>query len=223
MKRIARKLRFLFLKKRVKSFNAFNRQVAFGKINHHVYQESMVLLQPIYKKYIEEISNANMAASLEVSAFMYTLCKINNYRKLLDLGSGLSSVVFRLYAREHPEVEVYSVDDNERWLTKTKDYLRSNDFKNVNVSSLSEFIELNESGFDFVFYDMNFVEVRINYIGWLLGLVKKNGIIIVDDVHKRDYYFSLLEELKAEPFDIFSLKQFTLDRFERYALAAIKK
>ncbi len=223
MRRIARKLRFLFLKRRLKSFDAFNNQAASGNIHHKLILQNQLLIQPYYKKYIQDISSANMAASLEVVSLMYTICKINNYKKILDLGSGLSSVVFRLYASKHPGVEVHSVDDSEEWLIKTKDFLSSYDFKIANISSLHEFIESKESGFDFIFYDMNFAEVRINHIKWLLGLIKTGGVIIIDDVHKPDYYFSLLEKIKEEPYDIFSLKKFTLDNFGRFSLAAIKR
>lgn len=181
------------------------------------------MLKPYYTEYVQQVSSPAMAASLELAAFMYSICKVTRYTKLLDMGSGLSSFVFRLYAKETPGVKVFSVDDDAAWLEKTKSYLRQNQLDTENMYTLQNFIDLKESGFDCILHDMNFVEVRINYVTLVIEVAKQNGIIIMDDVHKPDYRYALLKKLKNMAVDTFTVKPLTLDSYGRFAFAVLKK
>jgi len=64
-------------------------------------------VKPYYDLYTSRFNAPWMAASLELSVFTLALCRLLRPARLLDLGSGFSSVVLRLYQREadhSPEV-----------------------------------------------------------------------------------------------------------------------
>lgn len=70
-----------------------------------------------YGKYVGEFSTPEMAVSLETSQFLYVLAKAVKARRILDLGSGFSSYVLRLYSIDAgSDTVVYSVDDDKGWL-----------------------------------------------------------------------------------------------------------
>ena len=221
--RFIRKLKFISLQSSVRSFDQFQKVKPFDQLDQKVIEHNKEMLRPYYEQYVRDISRADMAASLELASFMFTICKINQYKKLLDMGSGLSSFVFRLYAKETPGVNVYSVDDDAAWLEKTKDFLTQHKVETQNMYTLEQFLKSGESGFDCILHDLNFVEVRINYVEKLMSIVKPNGLIIFDDVHKPDYLFALLVKLKSIQSKIFTVKSVTYDSYGRFALAVVKE
>ncbi|MFM7431760.1 MAG: methyltransferase domain-containing protein [Flammeovirgaceae bacterium] len=221
--RIKRKLHFLTLQLQVKSFSKFRKELSLRQLSISDLADNKRKLQPYYSEYVNHISSPEMAASLELAGFMYTLCKANQYKKVLDMGSGLSSFIFRLYAKETLGVEVYSVDDDAAWLTKTRGYLEQHHLDTNNMFTLQQFVDLKESGFDCILHDMNFVEVRIQYVDFVFRSAKKNGLIIMDDVHKMDYRFALLKKLKPLEASCFTLRDITKDNFGRFAYAVLKK
>ena len=185
-------------------------------------EQNKEMLRPYYEQYVQKVSRADMATSLELAAFMFTICKLNRYTKVLDLGSGLSSFVFRLYAMENPGVNVFSVDDDAAWLEKTKDFLHQHRLSTENIFTLEKFLKLNETNFDCILHDLNFVEVRINYVDSIMKILKQEGIVIFDDVHKPDYLFALLTKMKKTNVKMYSLKPITIDSYGRFSLAVIK-
>lgn len=206
----------------MRPFSSTNGLATFANIEPEI-ERSKKKLQPYYEYYIKNISRADMAASLELSAFIFSICKINQYKKVLDMGSGLSSFVLRLYAKETPDVKVFSVDDDAAWLEKTKDFLCHYQVNADNVLMLDQFLKNEESGFDCVLHDLNFTELRINYAEKLMALVKQDGLVIFDDVHKPDYLFALLMKMKNFKCKIYNLKPVTCDRYGRFSLVVVKK
>jgi len=220
--RIFRKIRFNILELRVKSFDELQRALSLDQFNAAV-EKSRKRLGPYYSDYVQNVSSPEMAASLELAAFMYTLCKIKQYKNLLDTGSGLSSFVFRLYASETPGVTVTSIDDDAAWLDKTKQYLQRHQLGVENMYTVQEFVDTAVSGFDCILHDMNFVEVRINYVELVVQRLAQSGVIIMDDVHKPDYRFALLKKLQNMNVDCYTVKSETFDSYGRYAFAVMKK
>ena len=212
VKRIIRKLYSIYLHLRVKKFATIPGV-----------EQNTKLLKPYFDDYIERVSVANMAASLELAAVLLSLLQSRKYKKLVDLGSGFSSFVFRLYAKSNPGVEVISVDDDALWLEKTRDYLKKNNVSDSDLLTLDQFLAKNLSGFDCILHDMNFVEVRINYVSTLLTKLSDNGILILDDMHKPDYRIDVLKKLEHEPFNIYDVREQTLDSFGRYSMIVTKK
>jgi predicted O-methyltransferase YrrM len=221
--RVIRKLKFLSLESKIRAYNQFQKRKPFDQINSALIQQNTEILKKYYDMYVKEISSADMAASLELAVFMFTICKLNNYKKLLDLGSGLSSFVFRLYAKENSDVEVYSLDDDAAWLEKTKSFLQQHQLDVKNMYTLEQFLKLNEGAFDCILHDLNFVEVRINYIERIMKMVSQNGIVILDDVHKPDYLFALLTKLNTLHTKVYNVKPLTSDVYGRFSLAVFKE
>ena len=221
--RIFHKFHFSFLKTKVKTFAQFKKLKPFDQLNSKMIEQNKEMLRPYYEQYIKEVSRADMAASLELAAFIYSICKINRFTKLLDMGSGLSSFVFRLYAKERPNVKVFSVDDDAAWVKKTKNFLSQHQLSTDNIFTLDQFLQSGEEGFDCILHDLNFVEVRINYVEQMVKIAKSKGMIIFDDVHKPDYLFALLVKLKETQASVFTLKPVTNDSYGRFALAVVKE
>ena len=220
LQRIIQKLRLLYLRSSVGSFDKFlGLNPFYSGVDQRVISENREKLRPVYEQYVREVSSPDMAASLELTVFLYTLCAANRYTRLLDLGSGLSSFAFRLYARETPGVTVFSVDDDEKWLMKTRDFLSTHKVGTENMMTLEQFLVRNESGFDCILHDLNFVEVRIKYVERILPMINQSGLIIFDDVHKPDYLIDLLAKLTHDGGQTCSLQPTTRDRFGRFSLA----
>lgn len=218
--RVVRKVAFRVLKSRVLPYTKFEAQTAIP--TQAEIGSARKMLKPYYDYYIANISRADMAMSLELAAFVYALCEKKGFKALLDLGSGFSSFVYRLYASKHEGVQVVSVDDDVKWLGKTRMYLRSQNLSDTRLLTLEQFLQEPIIRFDCVLHDLNFVEVRINYLQYVLAATADSGILILDDVHKPDYLYQAFEKLKKEFVTIYDLKPVTLDSFNRYALAVLR-
>lgn len=223
IQRIVRKLRTLARQSAVGSYKQFvSRLDTAGKLDLQAISDCREKLRETYEQYIGEVSPANMAASLELCSFLLAVCRAKRFTRLLDLGSGLSSFVFRCYADENPGVTVFSVDDDEAWLAKTIGFLKKKSLNTTNVMTLRHFRSLNEAGFDCILHDMNFVEVRINQVSEVLAIVNPGGLVVFDDVHKPDYRAGLLSKLAPEKGSVFSLKPVTEDQFGRYSMGYLR-
>lgn len=92
--------------------------------------KSINRLKNDYHYYINNVSLGNSAASIETAALLDMIVRKNNVERILDLGSGFSSFVFRQYQKDVSlPVEVISVDADAKWLKKTETYLTQNELK----------------------------------------------------------------------------------------------
>lgn len=220
--RIYRKFRFISLRNRVGTLEQFRKAIALHDLTAASCKKNMERLRPVYNQYVNEVSSPDMAASLELAAFLLTTCQLKGYRKLLDLGSGFSSFVFRLYAKETPGVIVFSVDDNVSWLKKTRMFLLANFVEADRLITMEEFQKTNEVDFDCVLHDLNLAEGRIDHLDQIMQLISKEGLVILDDLHKPDYLMQVLSNLENTSHKIFSLEPITLDSYGRFSMGVIK-
>ncbi|MBS1681417.1 MAG: methyltransferase domain-containing protein [Bacteroidetes bacterium] len=223
LKRVIRKIKFTFLKQRVRTYKEFSITQPFDLVTPEKVKINIEFLRSYHSQYINEVSSSNMAASLELSGYLLSICQTNQYSHMLDMGSGFSSFILRYYAKENPHVKVVSVDDNVAWLDKTKTFLEQHQLDTKNIYHLDDFLNSEEKDFDLVLHDLNFVEVRINYVEQLIQKTKQGGVLIMDDVHKPDYLFALLSKLRKENVKLFDIKTITEDSFGRFALALVKE
>lgn len=223
IRRIAQKAEYLARKKAIRPIGTLKDH--HPEVNIEITKPDLIAheLQSDYRHYTAEVSKADMAISLELAAFMMSLCLKNNYTKLLDLGSGFSSFVFRKYALNNENVTVFSVDDDVQWLEKTRTFLQRCSLPTTNLQTLDKFIGSTEEQFDIVLLDLNFVEVRKNYIGLAVDRVKVGGLIVFDDVHKQDYLMDVLKQAAKLPLRLYDIRQLTVDEFDRHALVALKE
>lgn len=197
-----------------------------GKIPELGYYNQLALeinekLQPIYEKYITTISTGVMALSLEASVFMSVLCKIYQPRNILDLGSGFSSAVFRLYAETaDPKPQIWSIDDAPEWLDKTEEFLSSHQLNIGHLLTWDSFLDQNQDSFDFIMHDLGSMATREALLPKVLSLSSSNGIVFLDDVHKKNYRISAKRIVKEKGLIYHNLKSYTVDRFNRYCALA---
>ncbi len=219
--RLLNKARVAYHALSVRSFQDFERSSSGYITLQAACRECRAELHHAHQHYVTQVSSHEMAVSVELSALLLALCRINRWTRLLDMGSGFSSYVFRRYAKENPGVTVYSVDDDAKWLHRTKMYLNDQRLRLDNLMTLEEFRQHTTSGFNCVLHDLNLVDVRIQYVGEVLSRVAPGGLIVFDDVHKTEYVLPLMGKLSSQPGVTYSLKAATIDQFGRYAFGFI--
>lgn len=177
-------------------------------------------IMPFYQDYVTVTSNPIMAASFELSIFLLVLCDLIKPKKIIDFGSGFSSFILRSYAMRHPGIEVWSVDDSQEWLEKTGDFLKSKNLSTENLFSLEEMKKKKEISFDLILYDMGDFNTRMLNLNLALGMLSRDGILVLDDMHGADYAFFVLNSLKNNNFKKYSARHYTNDNYGRYSFLA---
>lgn len=139
-----------------------------------------------YRRYVATVSPVAYAISFSLASFLWQLALDRQALRLLDLGSGFSSYVFRRFAQATgPGVEVCSVDDDPGWLSKTRAYLFS---EGVSTLNLRPWADLSDGrGFDIVLHDLGTVASRIETVAAALELVRPGGALVLDDMDVDPY------------------------------------
>ena len=209
-----------------------------GRLSRHIeelrqYEEYIASNHPdftaAYEKYITEVSSEDMAISFEASQLVFALAKIRRATRVADLGSGFSSYILRQYASTAGEnVEVYSVDDNPRWLQKTRDFLEGMNVSSENVMSWEDFKGLKLDPFDLILHDLGHTDgLRLESLPHIIGLLKSSGILILDDMHKGrggligGYRAKATDLVRQAGLSLFSARKFTLDKYGRFCEVAL--
>lgn len=174
-----------------------------------------------YAQYINErsgISTPDMAASLELCQYIFNLCEQYQYKKVIDLGSGITSFALRYYQSLHDNVIVYSVDDNHDWLQRTKDFVISHGLNSENfICGIDNILE---SDFDLVVYDYGRMPTRTKNLESAINLCKSDGIIYCDDCQKTKYY-EHVKQTASKTFNITAIDE-TIDQFNRFGVILTK-
>jgi hypothetical protein len=182
-----------------------------------------------YNEYVTSVSNEDMAISQEACLYILRFCLENKPLKITDLGSGITSYVLRLYQQySDDDVIVFSVDDDGKWLPKSKEFC---DKYNLNTENFLENIELLEghkNEFDLVIHDYGRMPTRTANVVNAFNLAKIGGTIVYDDCHKESYYVYLKNTLKTLSQEIIELpetedKLFTNAPRQRFCVKVIKK
>ena len=211
--------RFAFLKGQIaKKDNKYNLILSSGR---NKFPKLFEQVKEEYKIYTSQYSSKEMAASLELSNFLLAYCIEFKPLQVVDLGSGFSSFVLRLYKKSFPElsISVYSVDDNSEWLEITKKYLDKNNLDLENILLLNDLLISNKKNqFDLVLLDLNFIEIRKKYIQFSLELINKTGTVIIDDVHKIEFLREVKKITSHSNAKITNIKSSTKDSFGRFSM-----
>lgn len=187
-----------------------------------------------YNNYINKVSQPDQAISLELALYLYEWCKLNEPRSIVDLGSGFSSYILRMYAKATGSL-VYSVDDNLEWLNKTRQFLQQDNLNVENMMLWEEF-KFIDNKFDFIVYDLGDIPTRKTEINFIFDKLNQNGTIILDDAHFDDNHWSAAHPRFNNPtlrtmmessltqynYNYISLYSQTVDTYGRYALQAYK-
>lgn len=176
------------------------------------------ILLPFFEEYIRDVSSEIMAISLELSAFLLFLCDLRRPRRILDLGSGFSSFVFRHHmSGANPKPDVWSVDDSREWLDKTRSFLTRRNLPADRLISWDDFVRQDPGRFDLILYDLGGFEFRKNSLVRVLRSAEAGGVLILDDVHAADYGRYVIRALKDRNRDYFNIRSYTLDHYGRYS------
>ena len=181
-------------------------------------------LQPYYDLYVSTVSIRGMTISLELSAFLFLLCKAIRPTRILDIGSGFSSFVFRFYAKDKINKPViWSVDDSVEWLENTFAFLVSHDLECDHLITWDSFVRQEpHDNFDLILHDLGDMEIRKRTFEKVLTLARAQGFIVLDDVHK-EHYMSYVEHfLRSYALRYYSLKPLTKDDLGRFAGLVVK-
>ena len=183
-------------------------------------------LQASYLEYTSTVSSPGVAISSQLAGFLLVSCRLLRPARILDTGSGYSSYVLRRYAAETGgETHVTSVDDDAEWLAATRAFLASKELDDDDLLSWDDFSKKSATGYDLIVHDMGHMNTRARTLAQAMRLVRPSGILILDDVHFRDYGSYARRTLSASSFRTYSLRAYTLDRMDtaspgRYALLA---
>jgi predicted O-methyltransferase YrrM len=176
-----------------------------------------------HREYVETVSDAENAMSLELAGVLDAICELLAPRRIADLGSGFSSFVIRRYAdrAERPPDAVVSVDDDVRWLDRTRDYLTGHGLDASNVETWDTFSSRKDERFDLIFDDFSGFQVRVQTLGEVLERLAPDGMAVLDDLHTASFRSAVALETQARGLRTFSLRSLTRDRFSRYAVVAL--
>lgn len=170
-------------------------------------------------QYVKSVSTPDMTISFKSSMYIMYLLETINPITVLDLGSGFTSFLCRLYKKNHPKVYVVSVDDDVAWLEQTTQFLKDNFLDISDCLTLDNLLHTTDNmEFEFVIYDLGDMETRIRYLPSLVRFVsKKRNLIFIDDLHKFGFLDAVkhFASMKAESF--LQKKMHTIDKYGRYA------
>jgi predicted O-methyltransferase YrrM len=199
------------------------RDIPHLAIYNETVQRSRSDLEPYYREYVTTVSPEGMAISLELAAFMDVVCMARTPRRLLDLGSGFSSVVLRRYTGQAGvSVEVQSADHASEWLAATRRYLEAHGLGVSGLSVWPDFRSREHAPFDLILHDLgsgnDAAAYRLSVLPEVLDLLAPGGVLILDDAHWPAFSRAVRRLLDAHSYRYWSLRQFVQDRFGRFAL-----
>lgn len=170
-----------------------------------------------YQKYVTNVSPAGMAISFQLTKLAWSVCRAVQPRRILDLGSGFSSYIFRRYASEAQCVpDVWSVDDDPAWLEKTRTFLKCRGLSTKNLVTWDEFYNDNPGSYDLILHDLGSLEVRSQTFEHVVSACAPGGVVILDDIQYYHMFpFPRLDTMAS--FHYCSLRALTVDRFGRYS------
>ncbi len=180
------------------------------------------LFAELYEEYVTSISSPAWAVSLQTAALLHAVCMLLKPRTVLDLGSGFSSFAFRRYARDATaSCIVHSVDEDAQWLGRTRGFLAAHNLQTDGMFLWTAFEE-GAARYDLILHDMGRMKLRLEALPRALALSARDGLLVLDDMHRPEYAMGVVEHCHRAGFDLCSLRAFTLDRFGRYAYAATR-
>lgn len=179
-------------------------------------------LRSAYVEYVAQISSPDMAMSLEAAETVFQICEHLEPKRILDLGSGFSSFVFRLYsAQASHEPLVVSVDDSPEWLKRTERFLRQQELPTTHLTSWEALIEEPDGAFDLLFHDLGDMVTRARTLPTVLEMASSPSSVVLDDLHKRPYRRVVKRVSGSSGFRVVSLRDRTLDEYGRFSSVAL--
>lgn len=167
----------------------------------------------IYEEYFKHFDENQKAMAASLPALKYCIKLMNTFglENILDLGSGISTVMFAQRFQQ-----VISVDTDVLWANKTAVMVKK--LLNKDMAILDGIDKLEQKTFDFIFYDYGNLEDRIFNFPKVMALNAK--YIYLDDMHILPYRYYVESKLKKER--LVFLPE-TIDDFGRFGALIIKE
>jgi predicted O-methyltransferase YrrM len=142
-------------------------------------------------------------------------------KRILDLGSGLSSAVFRKWAAERDvNCDIVSVDTDAAWLDKTREFLKVNELSTDGLTTWP--IRVEPESFDLVFHDLAGGGLREQVAPIAAAAVRRGGVVVFDDAQHDGHLTAYEEASTAYGIELYSLAKWTFDAIERWAVIGFK-
>lgn len=174
------------------------------------------------------------ACGLQTAIHLWRLCEAMRAEppagapgdvRILDLGSGYSSLVFRAWQHYNcPTAEVWTTDTEWRWLGTTLYEIEHLGFDSRHClhHALFHQLPLERTGgrFDLIFHDLNGLPERVRQLPNLDRWLAPFGLIVLDDWHAANYRADMTHALAHAGYVIDERVEDTRDEFGRFVAQA---
>lgn len=134
------------------------------------------------------------AIDVPSAAWLCECCERVQAMRVLELGSGFSTWALRSWQVHHPETEIWTIDDEHRWLETTRSEIAGYGWNLEHIMHLDELLATScDHAFDVVFVDLDNMRTRLFYAPRIVAWTKPGGIIVFDDWHMPDYRAQMRE------------------------------
>lgn len=157
----------------------------------------------LYDAYVPAIGSPEMTISRQMARLLDRVARQQDVKFILDLGSGLSSAIFR----NIPQRVVITYDTSQLWLDRTKQFLMDRKLPHDDLYLLHD-ADVPSDKYDLVFHDLGDMLVRKQTLPFAVNSAGK--YLILDDLHFDDYRQHALA-LLSDP-----------DGYGRYGLAFVR-
>jgi len=187
----------------------------------HEFAVDLDKIHRVWASYVSSVSVPGHAAGPGAVAYLYRLCDYLRPASILDLGSGLSSVVFRKWATERGvDCAITSVDTDAEWLEKTRTFLKDDELPTDGLNLWP--IDIEPEAFDLVFHDLAGGELRSQVAPIAAAAVKRGGCIVFDDAQHAGHLSAYESASKSHGIELYSLAKWTFDAIERWAVIGFR-
>ena len=208
---------------------AFRLLLTYPWLIKFFWHESRIVskLENDYHAYVTSISTADMAISIRLAAFLAFICEETHPGVIYDLGSGFSSFVLHLYAKNclTPPI-VYSVDGDAAWLEASQKFLRERQLETDETQfyTYDDFCRADIKKGDLVLLDIFHTEdgSRVAVLEKLNHWIKNSTLIVVDDMSKLNYRQTVYAWAKNVNITCIDLLPFTQDVYGRFSSLLFK-
>ena len=128
--------------------------------------------------------------------------------------------MFSLISKNIDSSKIQTYDDDELWLKRTEEFIKSKNLPFHKIGLWSDFKDFNKETFDFIFYDLGRIPVRLENMSYVFSLLNNGGTIIVDDVHKTSVNDECISTIKEQGLKI--EESTDKDKFGRYSYVVSK-
>lgn len=157
------------------------------------------------------------AISLELAQWLDEWIREHKPRRILDIGSGFSSWLFRQY----PEIDAWSTEEDPAWLDSTRTFLEGAGCHQYHLMSWDSFNHMDHGQFDLVLLDCGHKIRRTQVFRSAIHELNTGGTMIVDDAHFTGVHHLSEMYARLQGMTFYEIPE-TLDDFKRFAIGIVK-